>query len=153
MTSLYLNNDIHNDNWFFLHNPMSFNWFILMNMLESTKSISSHIGSQNRTFGTAWQHRHVPPLITDKLSLLINCRVKLIGTSQEDCVGSTTLALKLGGSPAPSSGPFWLARVPSARDEISCRQFDVVQCVGGRSQMHVHYAWEISPTLILVPVY
>ena len=28
--------------------------------------------------------------------------------SREDCVGSTSLVLKLGGS-APSSGPFWLA--------------------------------------------
>ena len=51
---------------------------------------------------------HVPPLIIDKLSLLVNCRVKLTGTPREDCAGSTTPALKLGGS-APSSGPFRLA--------------------------------------------
>ena len=31
--------------------------------------------------------------------------------------------------------------------------FGVVQHVGGRSQTCVSYAWEISPTLILVPVY
>ena len=42
--------------------------------------------------------------------------------SREECVGSTTPALKLGGSPAPSSGLFRLARVLSAWDEISCRQ-------------------------------
>ena len=35
VTSICLNNDIHNDNRFFLHNLMSFNQFILMNMLES----------------------------------------------------------------------------------------------------------------------
>ena len=100
---------IQNDNRFFLHNSMSFNRFILINMLKSTiYSISFHIGSQSRIFGTVWQHRHVPPLITDKLSLLVNCRVKLTGMSREDWAGSTTLALKLGGS-APSSGPFWLA--------------------------------------------
>ena len=27
---------ILNDNHFFLHNPMSFNWFIFMSILEST---------------------------------------------------------------------------------------------------------------------
>ena len=54
--------------------------------------------------------------------LLINCRVKSTSTSREECVGSTIPALKLDGSPAPSSGPFQLARVPSARDKISCRQ-------------------------------
>ena len=43
----------------------------------------------------------------------------MTGTSWEECVGSTIPALKLGGSPAPSSRPFQLARVPSARDEIS----------------------------------
>jgi len=31
--------------------------------------------------------------------------------------------------------------------------FGVVQHVGGRSQTCVSYAWEISPTLILVPAY
>ena len=41
--------------------------------------------------------------------------------SWEECIGSTTPALKLGGSIAPSSRPFWLAHVPSAQDEISCR--------------------------------
>ena len=80
-----------------------------MNILESTiYSISFHIGSHSRTFGTVWQHRQVPPLITDKLSLLVNYRVKLTRMPREDCAGSTTPALKLGGS-APSSGPFWLA--------------------------------------------
>ena len=44
--------------------------------------------------------------------------VKLTGMSREECAGSTTLALKLGGSPAPSSGPFRLARVSSARDVL-----------------------------------
>ena len=128
VTSICLNNDIYNDNRFFLHNPMSFNRFILINMLELTiQSISFHIGSQSRTFRTVWQHRHVPPLITDKLSLLVNCRVKLTGTSQEECAGSTTPTLKLGGSPAPSSGPFWLVRVSSARDEIPCRQVHVTR--------------------------
>ena len=58
--------------------------------------------------GLSGKHRHVPPLITDKLSLLVNCRVKLTGMSREDCAGSTTLALKLGRS-APSSRPFRLA--------------------------------------------
>ena len=53
--------------------------------------------------------RIVPPLITNKLSLLINYKVKLTGTSWEECVGSTIPALKLGGSTAPSSRPFRLA--------------------------------------------
>ena len=38
--------------------------------------------------------------------------------------------LKLGKSPAPSSGPFRLARVSSARDEIPCRQYGVYLIVG-----------------------
>ena len=81
----------------------------LEDCLESTiSSISFHIGSQSHTFRTVWLHRHVLPLITNKLSLLVNCRVKLTGTSREDCAESATLALKLGGS-APSSGPFRLA--------------------------------------------
>ena len=42
----------------------------------------------------------------------------------------TTPALKLGGSPAPSSGPFRLARVPSARDEIPCRHMFLARSVG-----------------------
>ena len=42
-------------------------------------------------------------------SLLINYRVKLIGTSWEECAGSTIPALKLGGSTAPSCRPFRLA--------------------------------------------
>ena len=58
--------------------------------------------------GLSSKHRQVPPLITDELSLLINYRVKLTGTPWEDCIGSTTPALKLGGS-ASSSGPFRLA--------------------------------------------
>ena len=125
-----------NHNRFFLYNLISFNRFILMNMLESTiKSISFHIGSQSRIFGTVWQHRHVPSLITDKLSLLVNCRVKLTGTSQEECAGSTTLALKLGGSPAPSSGPFQLARVSSARDQIPCRH-TFLACLVGHHNHH-----------------
>ena len=100
---------ILNDYRFFLHNPMSFNRFILMNMLESTiQSISFHISSHSHTFRTVQQHRQVPPLITDKLSLLVNCRVKLTGTPREDCAGSTIPVLKLGGS-TPSSGPFQLA--------------------------------------------
>ena len=41
--------------------------------------------------------------------------------SREECTGSTIPALKLGGSTAPSSRPFWLAHVPSAWEEISCR--------------------------------
>ena len=53
----------------------------------------------------------------------------MTGTSWEECAGSTTPALKLGGSPAPSSGPFRLAHVPSARDEISCRQAQT-RCTG-----------------------
>ena len=68
-----------------------------------------HIGSQSRTFGTVWQHRQVPPLITDKLSLLVNYSVKLTGTSREKCAGSTIPALKLGGSTALSSRPFRFA--------------------------------------------
>ena len=111
---------IQSDNRFFLHNPMRFNQFILRNMLESTiQSISFYIGSQSRTFGTVWQHRHVPPQITDKLSLLVNCRVKLTSMSREQYAGLTTSALKPGGSIAPSSRPFQLARVSSARDENS----------------------------------
>ena len=99
-----------NDNRFFLYNPMSFNRFILMNTLESTiQSISFHIGSHSHTFGTIWQHRQVPPLITDELSLLINYRVKLTGTSREEHTGSTIPTLKLCGSTAPSSRPFRLA--------------------------------------------
>ena len=39
--------------------------------------------------------------------------------SREECAGSTTPALKLGGSPAQSSELFWLARVPLARDKNS----------------------------------
>ena len=46
----------------------------------------------------------------------------MTGMSWEECVGSTIPVLKLGGSLAPSSRPFWLARVPSAWYEISCRQ-------------------------------
>ena len=46
-------------------------------------------------------------------------------TSREKSAGSTIPALKLGGSPAPSSGPFRLAHVPSARDEISCRHLEI----------------------------
>ena len=134
MTSICLNNYIYNDNRFFLHNPMRFTRSILTNMLESAiQSISFHIGSQSRTFGTVQQHRHVPPLITDKLSLFVNCGVKLTSTSREECVGSTTLALKLGGSLAPSSRPFWLARVPSARDKISCRHTFLACPVGPQS--------------------
>ena len=53
-------------------------------------------------------------------SLLVNCRVKLTGTSREECAGSTTPVLKPGGSIAPSSRLFRLARVPSTRGEISC---------------------------------
>ena len=47
----------------------------------------------------------------------------MIGTSREECAGSTIPVLKLGGSPAPSSGPFRLAHVSSARDKILCRQY------------------------------
>ena len=100
---------ILDDNQFFLHNLVSFNRVIIMNILESTiQSISFHIGFHSRTFRTVWQHRQVPPLITNKLSLLVNCRVKLTGMPREDCVGSTIPMLMLGGS-APSSGLFWLA--------------------------------------------
>ena len=42
-------------------------------------------------------------------SLLVNYRVKLTGTSREECIGSTASALKLGRSIAPSSRPFQLA--------------------------------------------
>ena len=45
----------------------------------------------------------------------------MTGTSREKSTGSTIPALKLGGSLAPSSRPFRLARVPSAQDKISCR--------------------------------
>ena len=51
--------------------------------------------------------------------------------SREECTGSTILALKLGGSTAPSSRPLRLARVPSARDKISCRQVCKVIIDGG----------------------
>ena len=86
---------ILNDNQFFLYDPMNFNRFILMNILESTiYSISFHIGSHSRTFGTVWQHRQVSPLITDELSLLVNYRVKLTGTSREECAGSTIPACR-----------------------------------------------------------
>ena len=60
----------------------------------------------------------------------------------------TILTLKLGGSPAPLSEPFRLARVPSARDEISCRHTFLALLVGphnrhGGLQQHniliVHY--------------
>ena len=122
---------------------MSFNRFILMNMLESTiLSISSHIGSQSHTFGTVWQHRHVQPLITDELSLLINYRVKLTGTSRENCAGSTTLALKLGGSPAPSSGPFWLATcvLGTGRNSVST-------CVSGTPGGTPQSSWRFTTTM------
>ena len=89
-----------------------------------------HIGSQSRTFRIVWQHRQVPNLITDKLSLLVNYRVKFTGTSREECAGSTIPTLKLGGSSAPSSGPFRLARVSSARDEIQCRHMFLARSVG-----------------------
>ena len=42
----------------------------------------------------------------------------------------TTPALKLGGSPAPSSEPFRLARVSSAWDEIPCRHVFLARSVG-----------------------
>ena len=77
-----------------------------MNIL---KSASSHISSHSRTFRIVWQHRQVPPLITDELSLLVNYRVKLTGTSREECAGSNTPVLKLGGFTAPSSRLFRLA--------------------------------------------
>ena len=101
---------ILNDNRFFLYNPMRFNRFVLMNMLESVvQSISSHIGSQSHTFGTVWQHRQVSPLIIDELSLLVNYTVNLTTMSREECAGSTIPALKLGRSIAPSSRPFRIA--------------------------------------------
>ena len=59
----------------------------------------------------------------------------MTSTSREECAGSTIPALKLGGSLAPSSEPFWLARVPSARDEISCRH------------MFWHARWD--PTIVM----
>ena len=109
-----------------------FSW-ICWNQLFSR---SFHIGSHSCTFGTVWQHRQVLPLITDELSLLVNCRVKLTGTSWEDRTGSTTLTLKLGGS-TPSSGPFHL-----------------VACVLGMGQKFFvdthfwHTRWD--PTIIMV---
>ena len=41
--------------------------------------------------------------------------------SQEEYVGSIISALKLGRSLAPSSRPFWLARVLGTIDTFSCR--------------------------------
>ena len=68
-------------------------------------------------------------------SLLVNHRVKLTGMSREECVGSTIPALKLGRSPAPSSRPFRLSCVPSARDQNLCRHIclypDICICVHG----------------------
>ena len=57
--------------------------------------------------------RHVPPEITDKLSLLVNYRVKLTGTSREEYAGSIIPALKSDGSPAPSSRPSGLLVCPA----------------------------------------
>ena len=76
-------------------------------------------------------------------SLLVNCRVKLTGTSWEECVGLTIPTLKLGGSSAPSSGPFRLAHVPLVWDEISCRHTFLACPVGphnrhGGSQQQRH---------------
>ena len=62
----------------------------------------------------------------------------MTGTSRVKCAGSTTPALKLGGSLAPSSGPFWLARVPSAWDEILCRHAFLACSVGTTIVMAVH---------------
>ena len=45
--------------------------------------------------------------------------------SREECTGSIIPTLKLDGSPAPSSGPFWLACVPLAQDEIPYRQNEI----------------------------
>ena len=54
----------------------------------------------------------------------------MTGTSWEEYAGSTTPALKPVGSIAPSSRPFRLARVPLARDKISCRHMFLPCSVG-----------------------
>ena len=65
--------------------------------------------------------------------------VKLTGTSREEYAGSTTPALKLGGSTAPLSRPFRLARVSSAWDEIPCRHTFLARLVGPHNPlMAVH---------------
>ena len=57
----------------------------------------------------------VASILLAKLSLLVNCRVKLTGASWEKYSRSIIPVLKTGGSLAPSSRPFWLARVPGTR--------------------------------------
>ena len=123
---------ILNDNRFFLHNPTRFKLIYSYEYarIDYLVDLLSYRLSESHTFGTVWQHRHVLPLITDELSLLVNCRVKLTGTSREDCAGSTTLVLKLGGS-APSSGPFWLAACDLGTEmKILCRHTFLARPVG-----------------------
>ena len=45
----------------------------------------------------------------------------MTGTSREEYAGPIIPALKLGGSPAPSSKPFRPARVPGTIDMFSCQ--------------------------------
>ena len=65
----------------------------------------------------------------------------MTGMSLEECVGSTTPALKLSRSPAPLSGPFRLARVPLARDENSVSTH-VSGTPGGTPQL----SWRFTTT-------
>ena len=83
-----------------------FSWICWNQLFSRSPFISAFTAAH---FGTVWQHRQVPPLITDELSLLVNYRVKLTGMSREECAGSTIPTLKLGRSIAPSSRPFRLA--------------------------------------------
>ena len=62
----------------------------------------------------------------------------MTSTSQEEYVESIIPALKLGGSLAPSSGPFQLAHVPSAQDKILCRHTFLALSVGPTIVIAVH---------------
>ncbi|XP_066399454.1 WAT1-related protein At4g28040-like [Miscanthus floridulus] len=62
--------------------------------------------------------------------------IKLTDTSWEECAGSTIPTLKLDGSLAPSSGPFRLARVPSARDgNFRVRECGTYTCIFLKSSL------------------
>ena len=55
--------------------------------------------------------------------------------SREEYAGPIIPMLKLGRSLAPSSRPFWLAHVPSVRDEISVPTH-VLACPVGPHNRH-----------------
>ena len=82
-----------------------FSWICWNRLFSRSPFISALRAAYLELFGNTGKFRPY----TDKLSLLVNYRVKLTGTSREECTGLTIPALKLGGSIAPSSRSFRLA--------------------------------------------